>query len=84
MDNKSVCMDMKQSGLKVWNSSEGRWVKTKHNLIDSRHTLDAVSSLLQRGAMKEIFDFDNYLDDVEKDWTNSHLNLDLKQILSMH
>lgn len=77
-------MEMKHSGLKVWQSSDGKWTKGKHSLLDSRHTLDAVSLLLQRGAMKEIFDFDNYLDDVENDWTNEHLNVDLNQILSMH
>ncbi|CRL04589.1 CLUMA_CG017657, isoform A [Clunio marinus] len=83
MDNKSICMDMKHPGIKSWQSNDGKWTKVKHNLIDSRHTLDAVSLLLQRGAMKEIYDFDNYLDNVD-DWTNQHLNVDLKQILSMH
>jgi hypothetical protein len=77
-------MDMKHSGLKSFQSNDGKWVKGKHSLTDSRHTLDAVSLLLQRGAMKELNDFDNYLDDVENDWTNQHLNFDLKQILSMH
>lgn len=84
MDNKSICMEMKHSGLKVWQSTEGKWAKGKHSLSDSRHTLDAVSLLLQRGAMKEIYDFDNYLDNIENDWTNQHLNVDLKQILSMN
>jgi ER membrane protein complex subunit 8/9 len=84
LDNKTICMDMNHSCLKTWQSNEGRWIKVKHVLSDSRHTLDAVSLLLQRGAMREIYDFDNYLDDVEKDWTNQHLNIDLKQILSMH
>lgn len=84
MDNKSICMEMKHSGLKVWQSIDGKWTKSKHSLNDSRRTLDAVSLLLQRGAMKEIYDFDNYLDNIENDWTNQHLNVDLKQILSMN
>lgn len=84
MDNKSICMEMKHSGLKFWQSNDGKWVKGKHSLSDSRNTLDAVSLLLQRGAMKEIYDFDNYLDNIENDWTNQHLNVDLKQILSMN
>lgn len=75
---------MKHSGLKAWQSVDGRWSKIKHSLIDSRHTLDAVSLLLQRGAAKELNDFDNFLDNTENDWTNQHLNVDLKQILSMH
>lgn len=77
-------MDMKHSGLKVWQSNDGKWVKSKHSLVDSNHTLDAVSLLLQRGAMKEINDFDNYLDNTENDWTNQNLNFDLKQILSLY
>jgi hypothetical protein len=77
-------MDMKHSGLKVWQSSEGKWNKSKHSLVDSNHTLDAVSLLLQRGAMKEINDFDNFLDNTENDWTNQNLNFDLKKILSLY
>ena len=77
-------MDMKHSGLKVWQSNDGKWAKSKHVLNDSQHTLDAVSLLLQRGAMKDINDFDNYLDNIENDWTNQNLNVDLKQILSMN
>jgi hypothetical protein len=77
-------MDMKHSGLKVWQWSDGKWAKGKHSLSDSRHTLDAVSLLLQRGAMKELNDFDNYLDNTANDWSNENLNFDLKKILAMH
>lgn len=77
-------MDMQHSGLKVWQSNDGKWAKAKHSLSDSRHTLDAVSLLLQRGAMKELNDFDNYLDNTDNDWTNQNLNFDLKKILAMH
>lgn len=75
---------MNHSGLKVWQSNDGKWTKSKHSLNDSRHTLDAVSLLLQRGAMKEINDFDNYLDNTNNDWTNQNLNFDIKKILAMH
>lgn len=77
-------MDMKHSGLKVWQWNDGKWAKGKHSLNDARHTLDAVSLLLQRGAMKELNDFDNYLDNTENDWANENLNFDLKKILAMH
>lgn len=75
-------MEMKHSALKSWHLNDGKWVKTKHSLVNSRQTLEAVSLLLQRGAMKEIFDFDNYLDNTENDWTNQHLNVEL--LLSMN
>lgn len=50
----------------------------------SDDTLDAVEALLSRGAMKDVFDFDNHLDNIENDWTNEHLNRDLNQLLSMY
>lgn len=71
------------SGLKVWQSSDGKWANSSHSLTDSEKTLNAVSKLLKRGAMKKIFDFDNYLDDVGNDWTNQHFNFDLDHIMSM-
>ncbi|CAG9802314.1 unnamed protein product [Chironomus riparius] len=84
IDNKSLCMDMKHSGLKAWHSNDGKWAKAKHSLSDSKNTIDAVSLLLQRGAMKELNDFDNFLDNTDNDWTNQNLNFDLKKILAMH
>lgn len=83
MDNKSISMEMKDPGLVVWNSVDGKWAKGKYTLSDMQHTLDAVSLLIERGAMKDINDFDNYLDNIENEWTNQDFNLDLKQILSM-
>jgi ER membrane protein complex subunit 8/9 len=77
-------MDMQHSGLKAWQSSDGKWSKVKHTLQDSSNTLDATSLLLSRGAMKEINDFDNFLDNTDNDWTNENLNFDLKKILAMH
>lgn len=73
----------KNSGLRVWQSCDGKWIKGKLIISDSKNTLEAVSSLLQRGAMKEIYDFDNFLDSAEENpiWG---LNLDLNKILSMH
>jgi ER membrane protein complex subunit 8/9 len=86
IDNKSVCLNMEYSALKVWHKLffDTKWVTAKFAVADSEKTLDAVSSLLQRGAMKELNDFDNYLDNTESDWSNEHLNRDLNQILSMH
>jgi hypothetical protein len=75
---------MKYPAIKVFHSSENKWAKTKFSLADSDNTLKAVSLLIQRLPMRELFDFDNYLDNTENDWTNVHLNRDLKQILSMH
>ncbi|XP_062549749.1 ER membrane protein complex subunit 8/9 homolog [Armigeres subalbatus] len=85
IDNRAVSINMRYPALKVWQSKEGRWAKAgKCSVEDSKNTFDAVSSLLQRGAMKELNDFDNYLDNTDNDWNNEHLNRDLRQILSMY
>lgn len=70
--------------LHVWQNSDNRWAPTAFKLEQNDETLDAVEALLHRGAMKDLFDFDNHLDDIENDWTNEHLNRDLKQLLSMY
>lgn len=59
-------------------------MKAGFTLEQSDSTLDAVSALLQRGAMKDVVDFDNHLDNPENDWTNEFLNRDLKQIMAMY
>lgn len=75
---------MERPAIKVWQSADNRWVKSNYNLELCDSTLEAVSSLLQKGAMKDLSDFDNYLDNVENDWLNGHLNRDLKQLLAMY
>lgn len=47
-------------------------------------TIEATASLMERGATKELSDFDNYLDNTECDWRNQHLNRDLNLLLSMY
>ncbi|XP_058818934.1 ER membrane protein complex subunit 8/9 homolog [Topomyia yanbarensis] len=85
IDNRAVSINMRYPALKVWQNRESRWSKVQRCTVeDSKNTFDAVSSLLQRGAMKELNDFDNYLDNTENDWSNAHLNRDLPQILSMY
>lgn len=75
---------MERPAIKAWQNVENRWVKTNFNIDLCESTLEAVSSLLQKGAMKDLNDFDNYLDNVENDWLNEHLNRDLKQLLAMY
>lgn len=75
---------MEQAAVNTWNWNDGRWIKTNFQLENSRQTLETVSILLQRGAMKDLNDFDNYLDDMESDWTNALLNKDLSSILTMY
>lgn len=79
VDNRLVTMDMRQPALKLWQSSDNKWVQGKCNLHDSKETLEAVSSLMQEGAMKALVDFDNHLDNPEK-YENPLTNLLQNQI----
>ncbi|XP_055525641.1 ER membrane protein complex subunit 8/9 homolog [Wyeomyia smithii] len=85
IDNRAVSINMCYPAVRVWQHRESRWNKVPRCTVeDAKNTFDAVSGLLQRGAMKELNDFDNYLDNTENDWNNEHLNRDLPQILSMY
>lgn len=70
--------------MHMWHNVDNRYLPTAFKLEKSDDTLDAVEALLSRGAMKDVFDFDNHLDNIENDWTNEHLNRDLNQLLSMY
>ncbi|KAL1382291.1 hypothetical protein pipiens_013245 [Culex pipiens pipiens] len=84
VDNRALSINMSYAALKVWQSKESRWAKTRCVVEDAKNTFDAVSNLLQRGAMRELVDFDNYLDNTENDWNNEHFNRDLPQLLAMY
>ncbi|XP_059622872.1 ER membrane protein complex subunit 8/9 homolog [Phlebotomus argentipes] len=84
IDNRAVCLNMERPAVRLWQSVEQRWTKATPRLAKGDVTLSAVSTLLQRGAMKDLVDFDNYLDNTENDWQNAHLNRDLNQILAMY
>lgn len=84
MDNAILTASEQGPALHVWQNSDNRWVASKFTVEQSDETLDAVNSLLQRGAMKELYDFDNHLDNISLDWTNEHLNRNLKQLLAMY
>jgi len=83
VDNKAVTMEMQYPALKLFQTVDSKWTKIKYNLHSSQFTLDAVSHLLGQGAMKQLIDFDNYLDNPENDWTNAELNRNLDKILDM-
>lgn len=70
--------------LSVSQNKEGHWAQTSFTLNQINDTLDAVELLIERGAMKDLYDFDNHLDNVKNDWTNAHLNRDLQTLLAMY
>lgn len=83
--NNSIIADTEEGpAINVWQSSNGNWTPAKYNVEQSKDTLEAVNMLLKRGAMKDIFDFDNHLDNVDIDWSNKHLNRDIEQLLAMY
>lgn len=86
IDNKLMTLGQEVPPLKVFSCSSeaGRWTRSDYKLIQSETTLETVSALLKRGAMKDVVDFDNHLDNPQNDWTNKFMNRDLKQIMAMY
>lgn len=84
LDNATLTAKEFGPALHLWQSIENRWTSAKFSVQQSDETLDAVSLLVQRGAMKDIYDFDNHLDNVKLDWANEHLNRDIEQLLAMY
>lgn len=72
------------AALNIYQNKESHWVPTSFTLNQINETLDAVELLIQRGAMKDLYDFDNHLDNIKLDWRNVHLNRDLQQLLAMY
>lgn len=85
IDNSLVCQFAEKPAIKLYSCTEsGKWSKDSFTLSQKQTTLEVIADLIKRGAMKHIVDFDNHLDCPELDWTNQHLNKDLKQILAMY
>lgn len=84
IDNKILTLNHSKPAISVYRHSDNRWTHGTFSLENSKVTLEAVSALLKKGAMKDIVDFDNHLDNPEIDWTNSSLNHDLGQLLAMY
>lgn len=84
IDNRLLTLEQTKPALIMYKHSENRWNHGTFTLENSKSTLEAVSSLLKKGAMKDIVDFDNHLDNPQNDWTNSSLNHDLNQLLAMY
>lgn len=85
IDNHLVSRIADRPALNLWQHSEGRWASRGEIQLEAKKaTIEATASLLERGAPKELSDFDNYLDNTECDWRNQHLNRDLNLLLSMY
>lgn len=83
---------MSQPAVNAWHPAGGgggsdrtKWTRTEAVHIEqSNQTMEAVSELVQRSAARDLQDFDNYLDNVQNDWRNAQLNLDLPKLLAMY
>ncbi|XP_068148073.1 ER membrane protein complex subunit 8/9 homolog [Drosophila tropicalis] len=86
IDNKLVTLEHNRPAIQVYGCSNdlGRWSKAKFTLTHSSQTLEGVSLLLKRGAMRDVIDFDNHLDNPENDWTNDFLNKSLNDLQKLY
>ncbi|XP_022221673.1 ER membrane protein complex subunit 8/9 homolog [Drosophila obscura] len=86
VDNKLVTLEHDRAAIQVYTCAgdSGRWSKAKFTLLQSAQTLEGVSLLLKRGAMRDVIDFDNHLDNPENDWTNDFLNQSLNDLQKLY
>lgn len=84
ISNADLRSQNKEPALNVWQNKETHWMPTSYTLNQITETLGAVESLIDGGAMKNLHDFDNHLDNIKNDWTNDRLNRDLQQLLAMY
>lgn len=84
INNSDLRGKNKEPALNVWQNKEAHWMPTSYTLNQITETLGAVESLIEGGAMKNLHDFDNHLDNIKNDWTNDRLNRDLQQLLAMY
>ncbi|XP_034477608.1 ER membrane protein complex subunit 8/9 homolog [Drosophila innubila] len=86
VDNKLMSLEHNRAALQVYGYSNdsSRWSKAKFWLTQSSQTLEGVSLLLKRGAMRDVIDFDNHLDNPEYDWTNQFLNQSLRDLQKLY
>lgn len=84
LDNTLIGSESKEAALNIWQNKDNHWVQSSYTVNSLGETLDAVKLLIQRGAAKDIHDFDNHLDNLKNDWTNAHFNHDLQKLLAMY
>lgn len=85
LSNILLSTESSDPALNIWQHKENQgWVQSTCEVDNLEQTLDAVDLLIERGAMKDLQDYDNHLDDLKNDWTNEHFNQDLQKLLSMY
>ncbi|XP_017146107.2 ER membrane protein complex subunit 8/9 homolog [Drosophila miranda] len=86
VDNKLVTLEHNRAAIQVFSCAgdSARWSKAKFTLSQSAQTLEGVSLLLKRGAMRDVIDFDHHLDNPENDWTNEFLNQSLNDLQKLY
>ncbi|ALC40941.1 CG3501 [Drosophila busckii] len=85
IDNKLVTLEHNRAAIQVYGyAQEAKWLKAKYTLNQTSQTLEGVSLLLKRGAMRDVIDFDNHLDNPVNDWTNQFLNQSLRDLQKLY
>lgn len=75
LDNRKLTQTMQESALLIVQNSDGKWKSVnKNSILVDQQTLSSISTLIQRHVYRQLVDFDNHLDCLTSDWTNSQLN----------
>lgn len=81
VDNRRISLNLQNHALlgQICNSDRpGNWKSVSNRSIRvDELAFEKTSSLLQTRGYKELFDFDNHLDDVSQDYLNVSLNVEI-------
>lgn len=80
MDNKNLSLDLDNLAIKVAQHNDGKYkpVDIQRISLNPANTLDICSSLLAKHSYKTLIDFDNHLDNINLDWMNEELNIEIE------
>ena len=80
LDNRRLGLNMEQHALIASAHTDGKWKKSPAVRVEEG-AVEAANELLQRRVQDAIVDFDNHLDDLNKDYLNVELNMEIDQCL---
>nr|CAG4638698.1 EOG090X0C9C [Cyclestheria hislopi] len=75
VNNRELSKQMKQPALYAMQLIDGKWKKKDKECIkllpNNESVLQHLSNLIAEKSYKDVIDYDDHLDDLSQDWTNS-------------
>ncbi len=83
LDNRRLGLSMETHAIaSISQFVEGKWRHRERSTVRlEENAAEAVSAMLQERLQEDLVDFDNHLDDLEKDYLNVKLNMAIDQFV---